>query len=393
MMGRGTSPIEALKRCLEQLVFLYCQSLLEIHSWRLRKRSSNLRIRETSTTKILLEAGQEGWKLIEYQELYQSAIEFFGSDQVEKLTVPSDGSYWRIVVKSLRECSATHFFFDPRSGSQKFLKSLIESYQISKHLISMGIVPVVRITDIPVRRWRLQARLVALKRGLVLTLMHPSLTRHFFPKENLFGPSLMPFSKNTLQALKEKMPHHSALSPTFPVSFAGSVYEPRKSELESIRGELLHAGILLTTFERTPGAPREDSSIYWSRIRNSKVVITTASQARANGLDFLEDPHLIYRYTEVLAVGTALVAPRVKGADAYLTPGVHYLHFEESKDACAAVSRLLLNEDYRQEIASSGHKRLTELIESGEFWRAIDRGLGEENGFTGLRSKQEISEE
>ena len=48
-------------------------------------------------------------------------------------------------------------------------------------------------------------------------------------------------------------------------------------------------------------------------------------------------PHLVYRYTEVLASGSLLVAPIVPGVEEYFRPGVDFVSFQSELEYDGAV--------------------------------------------------------
>ena len=43
--------------------------------------------------------------------------------------------------------------------------------------------------------------------------------------------------------------------------------------------------------------------------------------------------NLVYRYLEVLASGSLLIAPNVPGVDRYFKPGIHFVSYENNDDA------------------------------------------------------------
>jgi spore maturation protein CgeB len=104
--------------------------------------------------------------------------------------------------------------------------------------------------------------------------------------------------------------------------------------------------------------------------------VTTADQAIENGRDWNHVPHFLYRYLEVLACGTLLVAQDVPSVRRYFTPGIHFVSFDSPAEAIEVISHYLDNEEERLLIARQGKERADTLIMARSFWVQIDSGLG-----------------
>lgn len=360
----------------EKLLFVSCSLVLSVISLFSRCLRRPKRLASETRSKIILEAGSGGWDLIEYQELRQCAIEYFGVDSVVCLKIPEGKKYSKVVTSAFQDESVTHYFYDPRTGSQKYSRGLFQATKISAGLIWQGIVPIARVTDVPIRRWRAQARLVTAHSGAVATLMDQKLISGFFPKRRLCGPLIMPFSKQTLYWLKQRRLKLGNSVPRFSVLFAGSIYQPRAGELQELETGLKQIGLHLTRFDRVPGAPRDPVGSYWNRLLYSKFVFSTASQAISKDSDLFSETHLVYRYTEALASGAVLVAPRVAGSEQLIRPMLDYITFDDISEACELISKFNLDSASCERIAESGHLRITELIEKQFFWNTVNRALG-----------------
>jgi hypothetical protein len=328
---------------------------------------------------LCIEAGIIGWKSIEFKELYQSAGEYLDPARVHKIEIDRAQPYLPQVKKALDTFKPTHYLYDPRTGSEHWLQGLIQAFQISLMLASRNITPVVLLTDLAVRTWRMQSGVVTAASGVVVIFMSPSRVQPIFPHRRLLGPSLMPFSKATLHWLTAlpRTPHPSNEPPK--AIFTGSLYEPRTSILNTIKQGLHARGFTLDIQGRQVGSPRISDEEYWLRLANATMVVTTSDQMIQPGTDWTWVPHLLYRYLEVLASGTLLVAPEVPGIRRFFVPGEHFASFKEADDAVGVVEYYLQHEPERRKIAAQGYARAKALIESHTFWLSIDVALGHES--------------
>ena len=64
---------------------------------------------------------------------------------------------------------------------------------------------------------------------------------------------------------------------------------------------------------RMLGTNKKSDEDYWKMLINSKLVITTSNQIDDFTTDWAHINHLIYRYLEVPACGSTLVAQKVPG--------------------------------------------------------------------------------
>lgn len=321
--------------------------------------------------RLCIESGAMGFELLEVKEVEQSAREFFGPDNVLRSTVEDRTRYLRTARKALRTGGITHYWVDPRSGHQSFFRAIGQSIGLALLLAHRGVSPIVWLTDVPVRRWRLQAEILSSATGVCFVLVEPQSCEIRLCGNRFIGPTVLPLSEATLDRLEAAKRHVSHASAPRAV-FAGSLYEPRASSLERIRIQLAERGWVLDIIGRAAGGERRPEEEYWRNLLEADVIVTTAMQVAedARSSDPALQPHLIYRYIEALACGTALVAPRVPGADHVLESGVHYLDFESEEQCVEIVSRLLENAALRAEVAQVGHARLRELLAGSAFWKA-----------------------
>jgi hypothetical protein len=286
------------------------------------------------------------------------------------------------VKKILSSSDITHYFYDPRTGRQDFWSAFYDSFRIAILLSRYRVIPVVYLTDLSVRLWRGQAAAVSANNGVVITLMMPKLVQPIFPHKRLVGPSLMPFSDKTLNKLKQlrcQLALSNSIQPV--VRFTGSFYEPRTTFLRRFKEKLDATGHHVEIFGRELGSPRVTDDEYWLRIGSSQIVITTADQALEAGRDWVWVPHLVFRYLEVLASGSLLLAPPVLGVSRYFESGVHFVSFESLEEAVEQARFYLDSWEEAEKIRKAGTKKAEELIRSYTFWLQIDAALGSDSFF------------
>ncbi len=325
---------------------------------------------------LCIEAGVRGWESIEFKELYQSACEYLPPENVHRLILQPDQSYLRQIADLLRSAPITHYLYDPRTDNSGIVlwRALWQSLRVAILLNKHGVVPIVLLTDLAVRAWRTQAAVVSARNGLVVCFMAPTRVGPIFPHRRLLGPSLMPFSVQTLRMLNGLISQRKKNIPPIAL-FTGSLYEPRATRLEQIRTGLAALGFLFEVKGRPMGSKRVTDAEYWERLCHAEIILTTADQVLQNVADWHHIPHLIYRYIEVLASGSLLIAQDVPSVRRYFTPGVHFIAFDSPQKAVEVISHYLVNESERLLIARQGKERADALILSRSFWVSIDSVL------------------
>ncbi len=325
---------------------------------------------------LAIEAGEKGWDNIEFKEMYSSAIEFFGEKRVQKIVIDKSKPYVAQIKSNLRNANITHYLYDPRTGSQDYFIGGIESLRIALLFARYRVVPIVYLTDLSVRKSRCQASAVSALNGLVVTFMLPKLVKTIFPHERLIGPSLMPFSIKTLEHLKSlRLNLQQSGEIQNLIRFTGSLYEPRSSFLMKFSEGLAESEHSVEILGRVNGVRVSDNE-YWSRIISSSIVITTADQCIQPGLDLRWIPHLVYRYLEVMASGSLLLAYPAPGVSRYFEPDKHFVSYKSLDEAIEKARFYLENPKELDLIRLAGHQKAETLIRTHSFWVQIDTALG-----------------
>jgi hypothetical protein len=329
---------------------------------------------------LAIEAGIQGWAAIEFKELERSSKEYFGANGFTKVVIDKTQPYVPQVEDVLRDSLVTHYLYDPRTGRQNFSSALSESIQVAVLMARYRVVPVVFSTDLSVRVWRCQAATVSAVSGAVVTFMMPRKVQPIFPHRRLIGPSLMPFSIETLEHLEAvRIELSGTNSVQNLVRFTGTLYEPRTTFLQSFKADLIKTGCRVEILGREMGSSRVPDDEYWFRLGSAAIVITTAEQMIQSGTDFSSIPHLVYRYLEVLAAGSLLLAPRVPGVTRYFEPEIHFVEYDSLEEAVSKAIYFLDHPKESEAIRIAGHEKAAYLIRSHSFWVQVDTALGSES--------------
>ena len=335
-----------------------------------------LKTRPIPGTLICIAAGVRGWESIEFQEISQSAREYAGGGRVIELAVRSQRTYLSQVWRALVDSEVTHYFFDPRTGSQNFFGSFFQTLVVGTMLALRGVTPIGYCTDVSERQWRLQLAFVTARKGVCVCFMDASALSRMFPHRRVIGPSIMPFSLKTFERVSA-LRHDSRSQPKKLVSFVGSLYEPKTTTLAQIRNALEKDGISFDVSTRKMGEPKGPEDSYWESLSGSEIQVTTTSQLRHRGADMSEVNQLVYRATEALVCGAALVIEEVEGMSAHFQDGVHLYSFSTPQGAVAIVKKLLADSSKLAAVKVAGQQKIEEIIRGQVFWKTIDAALGQ----------------
>lgn len=322
---------------------------------------------------LLIGAGAKGWDLIEYKEIYASASEYLGAPNVARLVFSGDRSMLAEFREALREVQPSHYYYDPRSGSQRFFPAIWQALVIGVQLERLRITPICALTDFPVKRWRLQTAIVSARSGVVTSLMSPSVVRTVFPHRRIIGPMPFPLSVATLKLLQEKKskstPQQSGLGDK--VVFVGMLYEPRKSTIEAIQQGLARRGVPMEIIGRMPDGSRIPDDEYWNIVSTARLVVCTSSQISGRHTDFNGHNHFIYRFIEVTAAGTALAIEPVEDSEHLLRPDVDYIAYSSAEEAVEKIAGAWESPSRIDWLAERGLAQTSKMIGSSLFWRSV----------------------
>ena len=322
---------------------------------------------------LLIGAGQKGWDLIEYQEILSSASEYLGPGNVSKLAFCGKKPMIAELHAALRDVRPSHYYYDPRSGSQTPIKAAWETVAVAYLLEHYRVIPICALTDFPVKRWRLQTAVISARVGLVVSLMSPAVVGRLFPHRRIVGPMPFPLSRATLTRLRKRKQQNIGSKHRLQdkVVFVGMLYEPRKTTIEAIQKGLASRGIPMQIIGRMPDGSRISDDDYWDILCNARLIVSTSSQISGRHTDFDGHNHFIYKFIEVTAAGTALAIEPVEASEHLLRPDVDYIAYSSVDEAVAKISQLWDGESRLNGIAASGHLKASGIIDSFGFWDQV----------------------
>ena len=330
--------------------------------------------KKKTETLLCIESGEKGWELIECKEIYLSASEYIGPSKVKKISITKNVPYITQVYYNLKKYKPTHYIYDSRTGSQKVINGFIQSVIISFLFQIMGVIPICTLTDMPMRNWRLQTAIVTCKRGIVISLMSPRNISSIYPHNRIIGPLTMPFSNQTLSQI-DLLSKSNINNKKDSLVFVGSLYQPRTNILNQIHKGLKKNKINFLIKGRELGSLKSTDDIYWLKLINAEMIITTANQVNNNLTDWTHLNHLIYRYIEVPICGSVLVAQKVPGLEKYFQEDVHYISYNTPEEAIEKISYFINNKNKLDQIRHRGKNKAISIVKSNLYWNTVDSNL------------------
>jgi len=370
-LARGFNPPErhriwrdvVLPRSVIPLYWLYKAALFP--SFLLGKKPRSI---ET----VAIESGIVGWTHVYFEELEGSAGDYFGAEHVCRAVIDRDADYFPQFEANHRNLNPSLLIIDVRTPTQNWRSSLLETFRMSHLLLKNGTVPLVVLTDAYYRRHRWQAAVLTAYRGSVVAFSAKEIVRKIFPHDRLAGALFMPISESRLMWLEQKKEEYEKQKPadaTVKISFIGSMYSPREEFLELVASRLSENGINLGINGDKAGTSNDQ---YWNTLVNSDIILTTTLQGPPKKiLDWVWVRQAVFRYSETLAAGTALVAGPVDGGFSYFHDRWDFFEFESVEDCVNALTTLALDEGERNRISSTGHSTVKGYVEQGIFWRDV----------------------
>lgn len=325
---------------------------------------------------LVVEAGEAGWNepAPGLLDIEQSAREYLAAENVRRLSIPrAHSGYLRTVLRTLKESRPSHYFYDTRTGSQHPGWGSLQALVLAVLFAWYGVIPLTILTNFPARRWRRQVSLVTALRGLILVLIPATLAKSWLPHDRIIGPIFMPLSEKTLRELQSDVSVRHSLRNEASVVFIGSMYEPRRAVVSSLKREFEESNINFESHERDLSAPKIDPATYWKVLQSSAFVFTTADHVHGQGAEGEYPPHMVYRYTEALAAGSCLIAPDL-GCE--LVPFRHFIPFVGAPQLRETLSDMLKNPEQIEHIRVAGAKFIEDRVMRQAWWGELDAALG-----------------
>jgi Glycosyl transferases group 1 len=368
-LARGFNPPEQhrlwrdriLPRTVIPLYWLYKAALFPSFVFGRKPRQVDL---------VAIESGKIGWTHVYFEELEGSASDFFGPHNVLRQVIDRDAPYFPQFRKNQCDQKPSLVIIDVRTPTQTWRAALVETFRMSHLLLRQGVTPLVVLTDAYYRRHRWQAAVLTAYRGSVVTFSAEEIVRKIFPHDRLVGPLFMPISRRRIQWLEEHktlMLRNRKEDSPIHVAFIGSMYSPRDAFLDAVQERLVAKGIHLEINGDKAGTSNDQ---YWNTLINADVIVTTTLQGPQRAyMDWVWIRQAVFRYSETLAAGTALVAGKVDGGFPYFDNERDFLEFDSVDQCVSAIEELVRNAQARSALADRGHATISEYVQQGTFWK------------------------
>ena len=319
---------------------------------------------------LMISAGKLGWKSVFFEELEVSAEEVIGKTRVVSISIDRNSSHFKQMQLAITSYTPTHMIYDPRSGPQGKINSIIDSIQLKFLISRFNVVPIIILTDASVRQHRNQAILLSGTKGVIVCFLSYKLTKKYFANVSCIGPSLIPLGSHRY---RKNIPKFEPYNNDAIISFVGSNYPERQEFFNQLRTQLLvlKSKIAVNVREKSENI---DNETYWTAIDESPLIVTTTFQSRDATplkLDFDDLNQMVFRISEALARQKLLFCMHVPGMEEYLVAGVHYVEFYNGLDLATKLVFYSKHKELQKNIAISGHRRFIEFQESGLFWRKV----------------------
>ena len=328
--------------------------------------------------RVAIESGKVGWTHVYFEELLGSAQDYFGTEAITKQIIDRDEKYYPQFKANQLASNPDLVIIDARTPTQTWRTALVETFRMSVLISRTGITPLVVLPDAYYRRHRWQAAVLTAYRGSVVTFSAKEIVRKIFPHNRIAGPLFMPISKHRLTWLEEnkEQKKHSTPEPVTPIiSFIGSMYWPREEFLNLVKTRLATEGIELNINGDKAGTSNDQ---YWRTLVDADIILTTTLQGPSRKfLDWVWVRQAVFRYSETLAAGTALVAGPVDGGFPFFHNGKDYLEFESVDECVNTLTELARNPELRAKIARQGHDQVAQYVFEGTFWKVALAAMSE----------------
>lgn len=184
------------------------------------------------------------------------------------------------------------------------------------------------------------------------------------------GPVNMPMSQESLTLVSERL---AGVTPSFDVSFIGTMYPYRVELVEQIRNLGVSVAVnphRADTAEDFASSRREQPSWldYMAGLASSRITLNF-SQSSAGPFEQLKT-----RVLEATLAGTMLLTDDRDRTSRFLVPEVEYAYFLNTKELPSVITKFMSDPERITQISSAGNSRAWDLAPEG-FWRAIDVGL------------------
>ena len=337
---------------------------------------SAFRMERTSQSKVAIEAGLRGWDSIFFGELLSSAEEFFGNENVVKLTIFPNEDRIKQLKYAISGKGVRLLIYDPRTNSRNSIHDLYEAFRVFVHCRIRRIRVIVYLTDPSITLLRLQSVIASRAEGRIVTPMKIKELGWLAWGFRINGPFPMPISARTSEPIRkhisESIGHFDGFkSPTF----RGSLYPLRLAFFEKLNTLLEQKGSPIRVILESKDEKSISTKDYWDGIVNNDVCVTTTFQVVPKGVlvDRLSINQMVFRISEALAAGNLLFSSPCPGLEEFFQEGKHYIEYSDEEDLANKIMYYSSNTNESSKIRLEGYKQMSKLISEQLFWREITK--------------------
>lgn len=337
---------------------------------------SAFRMKETSQSKVAIEAGLRGWDSIFFAELLSSAEEFFGIENVMKLTIfPNEDRIKQLSI-AISGKGVRLLIYDPRTNSRNSIHDLYEAFRVFVYCRLRRIRVIVYLTDPSITLWRLQSVIASRAEGRIITPMKSKELGWLAWGIKISGPFPMPISARTSQFIRklvsESIGHFDGFkNPTF----RGSLYSPRLAFFEKLNTLLEQKGSPIRVILKSKDEKSISAKDYWKGLTDNNVCVTTTFQVVPKGVhvDRQSINQMVFRISEALAAGNLLFSSPCPGLEEFFQEGKHYIEYSDEENLANKIVFYSSNVNESSKIRLEGYKQMSKLISEQLFWREITK--------------------
>jgi hypothetical protein len=329
---------------------------------------------EVKKIKVGIEAGSRGWDSVYFEELYSSAVDYLGRDNVVRIEIIASKSRIRQLDDYLGKNKISHLVYDPRTNYSKPAKVIIEALLVNLVCYRRGVIVLAGLTDASLTSWRLQSIIATENIGKIFCLMDVSKLGWLVLGIRITGPHIMPISKATLNQMKKSAEDKSLSEEDFfDLKFRGTLYPTRVDFFDTLNQNLEFADSKIRIKIGGKSESKISSNEYWQTLAANKICITTTFQYVFGDYhtNRTEINQMIFRISEALAAGNLLFVEHYPGISKYFTPGVDFVEFYDPTDLAAKLIYFSTNIKEAQRIRESGRMSMSKKIESSIFWAEL----------------------
>lgn len=322
--------------------------------------------------RIVVEAGEAGWNLLEYRELTRSLDEQVqGKTTVVRWTYKGLASRIAMIL-SMKRGGEWKYVYSPRTEGNYDSIAATLAIVITSILtrLSGGEIYFI-LTDANEYSLRRMAWMATLLGGNVLSVVAPRVLKNAGSRLATSGPFMFQISDQTIGRLLQKdqqsasapaditqgfnINTHSRQRPK--VLLMGALYPERAVYFDEVYKLLVYSDFEVVYSHRSKEGVRNSEEDYWKEILDSKYVITTSFMTRT-GADIVsknigKTNHLIFRFPEVFVCKRLLISQEPNGCRHLITPGIHYCAANSPSDTLGLLTYYESNPDEYSKICES----------------------------------------